>query len=157
MQQLEYSGFGLRFLYPDDWELSEEITDAEVSVTVCSPETAFWSATVIRNRPDPQTALRAALLAYQEEYDDPEVSETAAELAGYSVPAVQVEFVCLELTNTAFLSALQTPRFTLLVLYQLNDTELADRDSVLQRINNSLVLEGVDESDDAPEPAPRFS
>ncbi|MGD9854142.1 MAG: hypothetical protein AB7U20_04245 [Planctomycetaceae bacterium] len=137
----EFSGFGLRFCYPADWELSEELDDDQVSITVKGPETAFWSATVIRHRPDPRSVLRAALRAYEEEYDDAEITETEVEFADCRMPAARVDFICLELTNTAWLRAWRTSQYTLLLLYQLNDTELDDQEPVLARINASLIVE----------------
>ena len=136
----KYSGFGLRFHYPLDWELSEEITQEQVSITVSSAETAFWSVTVLRHCPDPESVLRAALLAYEEEYDEMDFVETEAALATRQAPAVEVHFVCLELTNTAFLQALRVSQFTLLVLYQLNDGELQEQEPVLEQINSSLTI-----------------
>ncbi|MBX3436314.1 MAG: hypothetical protein KF861_02405 [Planctomycetaceae bacterium] len=141
LAEQEYSGFGLRFHYPGDWELSEEMSDEQVSITISSPETAFWSVTVLRDRPDAQSPLRAALLAYTEEYDAPDITETEISLAGQPVTTIEVEFVYLELINTARLSALETPRFTLLLLTQFCDADESDQQRVLTSISDSLVLE----------------
>lgn len=146
MNHLHYAGFGLHFSYPADWELSEDIDDDQLSVTVSSPETAFWSATVIRNRPEPRTVLRAALRAYEEEYDDAEITETEIDVADRRLPAARVDFMCLELTNTAWMCAWQTARYTLLLLYQLNDMELEFHEPLLAEINASLVVDVDDPS-----------
>lgn len=137
MCQHEYSGFGLQFLYPDDWELSEEVDDEQASITVSSPETAFWSATVIRNRPDPHSVLRAALRAFEEEYEELDIEEAEEAIGDHQSAAAEVNFVCLELTNTAILRVAAMPHFTLLVLYQFQD---AEQESSLQQISDSLVI-----------------
>ena len=52
-----------------------------------------------------------------------------------------VDFVCFELINSAFLRSFQTDRFTVLVLYQGFDGELAESRAVLEAISASLELE----------------
>jgi len=137
----QYTGLGIRFRYPEDWELSEEVGDVEASITVSSPETAFWSVTVIRHCPEPQTVLQAALQAYEEEYDELDIIESEVELANRYVPEIKIDFVCLELTNIACLRAFQTDSCTILVLSQMNDAELDPQEQVLEEISQSLICE----------------
>ncbi len=136
-----YTGLGLRFRYPSDWALSEELGELEANVTVSSPQTAFWSVTILRQRPQPRDVLRAAILAFEEEYDELDIVESEIEVAQQRVLAIEIDFVCLELTNTAFLCAFETARFTVLVVTQLNDVELEAYESLLEQITASLSCE----------------
>ena len=140
MEQL-FTGLGLRFRYPEDWELSEQIGESEASITVTSPQTAFWSVTVLRDRPDPMDVLRAVMVAFEDEYDELDAIELEVEIAMRRVVALELEFVCLELTNTARLHAFQTDRTTILVLYQLNDGESDDHEPILKQITQSLLCD----------------
>ena len=137
----QFCGLGIQFRYPDDWELSEELGEEEASITVSSPESAFWSVTVLRHCPDPDEVLQAAVEAFESEYSEMDVSKREATLSNRQVAARDIDFVCLELTNTACLRAFRTPRFTLLVLYQLTDEDLDDQQSTLEAISDSLICE----------------
>lgn len=140
MQQ-QFSGLGIRFRYPDEWELSEELGEDEASITVSSPESAFWSVTVMRRRPDPQEVLDTVVEVFREEYDELDVEFGQTALANRQVPAVEIDFVCLELTNTALLRSFRTGRFTVLVLAQLTDEDQDEHEETLDAISASLVCE----------------
>jgi hypothetical protein len=140
MQQ-QFQGLGIRFRYPDDWRLSEEMGDDEVSITLSSPESAFWSATVMRHRPDPEEVLQTALDVFRDQYDDVDVEQTQARLANREVPAADVDFVCFEMISTARLRAFRTEQFTVLVLSQSTDADQDDHEDTLAAISDSLVCE----------------
>lgn len=140
MQQ-QFRGLGICFRYPDDWKLSEELGDDEASITVTSPETAFWSATILRHRPDPEDVLKTAVDVFRAEYDELDVAMCPTSLANRQVPSAEIDFICLELTSTARLRAFRTGRFTLLVLYQFTDADADDQEETLEAISDSLVCD----------------
>ena len=70
----QFHGLGIQFRYPDDWTLTEELGDDEVSITVASSETAFWSVTILRHRPDPDAVLQTAIETFRDEYDELDVA-----------------------------------------------------------------------------------
>jgi hypothetical protein len=140
MQQ-QFQGLGIRFRYPDDWRLSEEMGEDEVSITLSSPESAFWSATVMRHRPDPEDVLQTAVDVFRDEYDDLDIEQTQTRLANREVPAVDVDFICFEMTSTAHLRAFRTGQFTVLVLYQSTDADMDDHNDTLEAISDSLICE----------------
>lgn len=143
-----FTGLGLQFRYPAEWEISEEIGEQEACLTVSSSSTAFWSVTVIRGRPEPAEVMRAVVLAYEDEYEDLDLIESEIETPLRIVYEMEIDFVCFELTNTAFMRAFQTDSFTVLILYQFNDDEQDSQEQVLQQITDSLICE----SDLAPQP-----
>ena len=140
----EYSQYGIRFEYPDGWDVDDgEAADAR-TITVNSPETSFWCLSLFQGRPTVDSVLEAAVGAFQEEYDEvdvysPEITHID-DLCDEDVEGRDVEFVCLELVNTACLRAVTTPAFTLLVLYQGTDFELASTRRTLEKITESLSL-----------------
>jgi hypothetical protein len=133
-----YVGHGVRFRYPDDWDLSEQQTVNEVTVTVSSRETSFWSLTLFFDRPQPEQVLQTAMDALRDEYEDIDVYPVETALCRISNLSRDVEFVCFELINSAFLREYRTARFTALVLYQATDHELQETRSVLEGISNTL-------------------
>lgn len=140
MQQ-QFRGLGIRFRYPDDWRLSEEMGEDEVMITLSSPESAFWSATVMRHRPDPEDVLQAAIDVFREEYDDLDIAEMQTRLANRQVPAADVDFICFEMTSTAHLRAFRTGQFTVLLLSQSTDADIDDHEDTLAAISESLICE----------------
>ena len=134
-----YETHGVRFQFPDDWELREEEKDREFTVTVSSPETSFWSLVLLFDRPQPEHVMESALEVFRQEYDELDIYPSNAPLCNCQTVARDIEFVCLELINSAFLRAFQTERFTALVLYQATDIELQNTNTVLNRISQSLT------------------
>jgi hypothetical protein len=137
-----YEGNGIRFRYPISWELVEQTDDESTSITVASPETSFWSVSLVRDFPSPQQLIASAIEAFREEYDEVDVYPSDENLGDRPGLAQDVDFVCFELINSAYLRAFQTDRFTVLVLYQGFDGELAETRPVLEAISASLALEG---------------
>jgi len=137
-----YEGHGIRFRYPAYWELTEQEDQESTSITVASPETSFWSISLFCDRPPPQQVVDSAVEAFREEYE--EVDIYPAEAGAGDRPGVgrDVDFVCFELINSAFLRAFQTERFTVLVLYQGFDGELAEARPLLEAISASLTVDG---------------
>jgi hypothetical protein len=141
-----YEGHGIRFRYPAYWELTEQEDDEATSVTVASPETSFWSISLFQDGPTPQQVLDLAVEAFQEEYAEADVYPSTARIGKRAGMARDVDFVCFELINSAFLRSFQTDRFTVLVLYQGFDAELETTRPLLETISASLAFEGEEET-----------
>ncbi len=136
----EYCENGIRFLYPEDWEIDQGETDDCRTITVSSSETSFWCLSLFQPGTPSGDVLRAAAAAFEEEYDDVDVSVATGQLFGTAAEGLDVEFVCLELVNTATLRALESDDFTALVLYQGTDHELEATRALLEGITSSLAL-----------------
>lgn len=137
-----YAEHGVTFSYPNDWELTEQREGDEITITLNSPQTAFWTLTLFLDRPDPKRVMKAALDAFRQEYPELDVYSIKARLCGQPSLARNLEFVCLELLNSAWLRTVQTPDFTILVLYQAHDAELKINGPTLKQITKSVEIEG---------------
>lgn len=146
MQQV-YAGHGVRFRYPAEWEVSEQREASQVSITVASPHTSFWTVTVLSDRPDPEETVATVLAAFHDEYEEVDVYPAKARLCRRPTVACDLDFVCLELLNVARVRAIRTKAATVLVLYQGTDGEFAETGPILERITGSLTFA----SDDSPE------
>ena len=140
-----YEGNGIRFRYPAYWELLEQEEGESTSITVASPETSFWSISLFRDSPSPEQVVASAVEAFREEYDEVDVYPSDERMGDRPGVANDVDFVCFELINSAFLRAFQTDRFTVLVLYQGFDGELVETRPLLEAISASLKLEGEED------------
>jgi len=137
MEQL-YSAHGVRFRFPAEWQLSEQRTTTGVHITVSSPETSFWSLTLLFDTPRPEDVIESALDAFREEYAELDIYSSEAALCHRRNVACDLEFICFELINSAFLRSFRTERFTVLVLFQGTDCELEHTREVLEAISESL-------------------
>lgn len=139
--QSVYAANGVRFRYPSDWEISEQRDDGQLSITVASPHTSFWTLTLLPGCPEPQDIVDAALDAFREEYEELDVYPSKAKLCEQPTVARDIDFVCLELLNAARLRAFRTDDFTALVLYQGTEKEFETAGPVLEKITRSLACE----------------
>ncbi len=130
---------GVRFEYPEDWILHEQSTPEEISITINSPETSFWSLTLLLERPDPYKVIETVIDTLREEYSDVDVYSSEDRLGDLRTVARDIDFVCHELIGSAFLRAAIIPGGTLLVLYQGADFELEETQSLLERVSKSLT------------------
>lgn len=131
---------GLRFLYPENWQVEEASTDNGWSVTVQSPQTSFLFISVHPDRPAVQTVLETTLSALREDYPDLEAEEAFEEIAHHRARGHDVQFFSLDLSNSCWIRSFRTPEQTVLILAQANDLELAEAEPVLRAIRASLQL-----------------
>lgn len=129
-----YDQHGITFQYPGDWEISEQEQGDECLVTVSGPGTSFWSVGLFRDRPHPDLVLETALAAFQDEYPDLDSYQSDDEILNQPTSGIDLEFFCLELVNTARMRAFLAKNFTILVLYQADDTELETSQPLLPNL-----------------------
>ncbi len=134
----EYSGHGVRFLYPGYWEVREEQDGEDVILTAAADDSCFWLLRVIADRPSPEQVLQDCLAALQEEYEDLEQQQEPILIAGRRALSCEVTFSCLELLNAAGFCSVRSGAATLLIWWQCTDHELADVRPVFQRMTQSV-------------------
>jgi hypothetical protein len=154
MQEI-YNSHGVRFRYPNDWNISEQSDEGRISITVSSPRTSFWTVSVFPDGPEPRDVVEAVLDAFREEYPELDIYAATAKLCDRRAVAKNIEFVCLELLNSAWVRAVRTPHGTILVLYQGTDAEIDETGSTLERMTRSLefAAQNAGDSTDEYEPA----
>ncbi len=135
-----YNSHGVRFRYPGEWELSEQDEGEQISITVSSPQphAAFWTVSLFPRGPDPDDLVAAAVDAFREEYNELDDYPSKVRLCKRPTVARDVDFVCLELLNSAGIRAFRAPRFTVLVLFQFTEAERSEAEPILEQITRSL-------------------
>lgn len=136
-----YSGHGVRFQYPGHWELGEESSPEQTTITVQSPGTTYWTLSLFEERPDPQQIEASVMAAYEEMYDEMDVYESDILVLGAPAISRELDFVCLDLVSTAALIIFQTMNHTLLVLFQGEDRELETCRPQLEAMTRSLLCD----------------
>lgn len=117
-----YNGLDLECIYPDNWQLKEEIIDGEVAgFTIESPDAAFFSLLRYPWTCAPREVLEEALPAMQSEYEQLEANEFDADLGIADSRGLEVNFYCLDFLVTAQLIAFTIRPYTYLVQTQAED------------------------------------
>jgi hypothetical protein len=141
-----YEHEGIRFLYPENWSLmDEEYGDWPHSVTVQSPQTAFWSLHVYPPKQEVRPLVKEVVDSIQASFPDQEleVLPVTDEVADTKTKGVDVSFFYLDLLVEARIRTLKTPSATLIWYYQAESRELEDMEQVLRAITTSLLQSQV--------------
>jgi hypothetical protein len=134
-----YDDHGIRFEYPDDWEL--EVTDdgPRVTAAVQSPAgLAFALVTADEDRPSPAELVDEALAALKDEYPTLDAAPALETIDGQKAVGHDVEFASLDLNNACVIRAFQTPRRTVFLLAQWSDLEGDEAEGSLKVLRRSL-------------------
>jgi hypothetical protein len=135
-----YDKMGIHFLYPENWTLDEqEALEGENSVAVYSPTGGFWSIMLAEPNVDPKELTLAALQAMKQEYEDFEAEPASEMIAGTELNGFDMNFYCLDLTNTAFVRGFRTRRASCVVLCQAEDRDYGGVERVFWAITTSLL------------------
>ncbi|NDC64005.1 MAG: hypothetical protein EBZ59_08510 [Planctomycetia bacterium] len=137
---MRFDRFGLAFDYPENW--SVDTGDAEgrfAAVTVYSPGGAFWSVSGHAPGGDSSRLAEAILLEMRREYRDLDSEAAVDEVGGRSLPGFDLNFYCLDLTNTAQIRTLETPGAIYLIHCQAEDREWETVQPVFAAMTASFV------------------
>lgn len=141
MMPAMFQADGIRFQYPDNWQLSHEETESGWTAFVQSRETAFFLLTYDRDSPDVGAMAETALQTLREEYPGLEADDALESLAGQPAFGHNIHFFSLDLTNTCGTRSFSCATATVLVMWQANDLELDAVEPVFRAICASLQVE----------------
>lgn len=140
-----YDEHGIRFAFPENWSLDAPGESAgEMTVTVTSPGTAFWSLSVYPGDVRPAELLAEALAAMQAEYPALEFDDAEEEIEEQLLVGYDLNFFYLDLCNTATVRGFFRGGSTFLLLCQAEDHELAEAEPVFRAITASLLRDDRD-------------
>src|SRR5688572_24924425 len=115
---------GIRFMYPENWEIVREEAETGWTVSVQSPDTAFFLLAYDENMPEVTQVTGTVLDALRADYPDLEAEEALESLAGQPAMGHNIRFFSLDLTNTCCTRSFYSDTGTLLVMWQANDLEM---------------------------------
>lgn len=135
-----YDQSGVRFAYPENWTVEQgEDEEATLQITVASPETAFWSLSVYPGLRNIRALLDEVLQAMLAEYPDLESSAADEIVDGRQVVGFDLDFICLDLTNTAWARVFHREGATCLLLAQAEDDEFEQVEQVFRAMTATLL------------------
>jgi hypothetical protein len=134
-----YDDCGIRFRYPEDWDVEVMGEGTVTTVAVHSPGgLAFALVTVDDDRPAPDEVAEQALEAMREEYPSLDAVPARETIGGHHAIGHDVEFISLDLANACAIRCFRTDRRTVLLFGQWSDLEGEDTGNVLAAVRRSL-------------------
>jgi hypothetical protein len=135
-----FDKLGIRFQYPENWTLESDATATDrQTISVYSPEGAFWMVMCHPRDSDPLELARTALAAMQNEYKELDSEPVREEIGDVELVGFDLNFYCLDLTNTAWIRAGYTKSTTYLLICQAEDREFEQVSAVFQAMTASLL------------------
>jgi hypothetical protein len=138
---MQFEADGIRFMYPDNWKLTRDEAGAGWSVSVQSPDTAFFMVTFDENMPEAAQVADTVLEALRADYPDLEADEAVESLAGQPALGHNIRFFSLDLTNTCGTRVFYSDTGTVLLMWQAADLEFESVEPVFKAIRASLRVE----------------
>jgi len=137
---MRFDRFGLAFDYPDGWTVDTgDAGGRYATVTVYAPGGGFWSVSGHAPGGDPRELSAAALAEMRQEYRDLDAEEATDRIAGHDLPGFDMNFYCLDLTNTAQVRTLLTEDAVYLIFCQAEDREWDEIAPVFAAMTTSFV------------------
>jgi hypothetical protein len=101
-----FNKFGIHFQYPENWSLeTDDATPGRQMVSLYSPGGAFWTVALTSAQDEPIELAKTALKTLEVEYDELDSETVEESVAGVDLVCFDVNFYCLDLTNTAWIRA----------------------------------------------------
>jgi hypothetical protein len=143
-----FNSLGISFQYPENWALDD--SDAVLgrkSITVYSPDGAFWSVAIHSGSAEPKKLASAVVEAMKQEYDGLEAEPVTESVAGRDLVGYDCAFYCLDLTNTAQVRGLRAAHSTYVIYCQAEDREFQRINRVFQAMTLTLLKSLTDQPD----------
>lgn len=135
-----FEKLGVRFEYPDSWEIDEEeARESGDTITVYSPGGAFWSLNIQPPMASVTELTASAIEAMKAEYDELDANPVTKTVDGTELDGYEMNFYCLDLTNTARILTVQQTHATYVIMCQAEDRELDVTSAVFDAITASLL------------------
>lgn len=136
-----YLGHGVRFCYPTEWALTEEAQGPSVNIHLQTPGLAFWMLTLLPPMTDVVDVVEATVAAFEDEYEQVDRYDRSPEFDDLRTAGCDLDFVCLDLVNSASIRAVALTESTALVMYQGEDRELATFRPQFEAVTDSLCAD----------------
>ena len=135
-----YDKMGIQFQYPENWTLDEnEALTENNSISVYSPSGAFWTVMIYPPGEDAAKLAADVLSAMRGEYDNLDAEAVQETIDGHRLLGYDLNFYCLDMTNSAVVRSLQLPAQTMVIHYQAHDREFGSIEPVFRAMTTSLL------------------
>ncbi len=137
----QFSGFGISFLYPDNWRVTEEgdPTNPGMGVTVESPGGAFLSIIRYVGVQESAEMIDSFRQTMEREYEEVETEEIDLAIQDWELSGISQSFYYLDLLITSKVLAANYLQDLFIIQIQGEDRELTQLDQVFQAILVSML------------------
>ncbi|MGY8768133.1 MAG: hypothetical protein ACKVH8_06860 [Pirellulales bacterium] len=136
----KYENFGIKFSYPENWKLQEDQRASwPHSVSVYSPNDAFWNVLVHEPGTNMESAAEAVKEAIEEEYEGVEVEPVEEKIEHLESKGYDLFFYCLDMLVQTRVRAIEAGDLRLLIICQGEDREFDKLNQVFSAISIDLV------------------
>ncbi len=134
----EFNQWGLQFQYPENWSIDTDgPPEGPRSVSVHSPDSAFWSVTVAPvNAP---SLAQGIVEAIRQEYETCECEPVEHPIGELRLDGFELNFYCLDFLVTALVLQSQVGGEQLAILCQAESREFERLRQVFDAISVSLL------------------
>ena len=137
---MHFDRFGLAFDYPENWTIDTDDADGRyATVTVYSPDGSFWSVSGHASGGEARELSAAVVGQMRREYQELDSEPASDTVAGRTLDGFDLNFYCLDLTNTAQVRTLATARAVYLIHCQAEDRDWDRVAPVFAAITTSFV------------------
>ena len=134
---------GISFRYPADWalEVAEDAEGGGWTVTVSSPETAFFLASLQPDAADGGDLSDQALATLKSEYKELDSEDVMETICGLPAIGFNADFLTVDTATACRVRGLDTFAGPLLLLAQVSEFDREKNDPALRAIVKSLDVE----------------
>ena len=134
---------GVSFRYPADWtlEVAEDAESGGWTVTVSSPETAFFMASLQPDAADGGDLADQALATLKAEYKELDAEDVMETICGLPAIGFNADFLTVDTATTCRVRGLDSFAGPLLLLAQVSEFDRDKNEPVLHAIVKSLDVE----------------
>ncbi|MEX2174078.1 MAG: hypothetical protein WD872_06930 [Pirellulaceae bacterium] len=135
-----YENFGVRFLYPENWSILDEESDAwPRTVTLQSEQTGFWTLWAYPPLHEARKAVTEVIETIREAYPDLEVLPAKEMIGDAQTKGVDMAFFYLDLLVESRIRCLKTPSALLLWHYQAESREFEQIEPVFRAMTVNML------------------
>ncbi len=134
---------GISFRYPADWtaEVVEDTAGGGWTVTVSSPDTAFFMASLQPEASDGGDLADQVLATMKGEYKEFDAEDVMETICGLPAVGFNADFLTVDTATSCRVRGLDTFAGPLLLLAQVSDFDREKNDPILRAIVKSLDVE----------------
>ncbi len=140
MTTATYDRSGIQFIYPENWQVTDDTEDViPRTIVLESPTSAFWSIDIHPFSVGTDELLETFVQAMNEEYPDIESQLVKETIEGREAVGYDLTFYCLDFVVATKVRAFQEGHATYLLTYQGEDRDFEKLEIVFQAITHSLL------------------
>jgi hypothetical protein len=136
---MRFDRFGLAFEHPENWSVDVDDAEGRQAVTVYAPDGGFWSVSGHAAGGPPEELAAAVVREMRQQYKELDSEAAEDEVGGHRLRGFDMNFYCLDLTNTAQVRTLETPGGIYLVFCQAEDHDWERDRAVFAAMTASFV------------------